>query len=440
MKYTRSGLFVLASCFLTAVVLSGDIAGAETDNRGLEFGCQHRARFVDFDNLLDYTDDLDDQNRFFRFRTRIWGRLILENMEAKLTLANEFRHYLEPDRDDNYDEIFIDECYLKFPHLPSGWSAAIGRQNVIRGDGFLLFDGSPLDGSRTIYFNSVVITRAFGSSTLDILGISNPAKDRYLPRIGDKEKALIEQDEQAAGLYFTHKRATGAVWEATWLMKMESSPYGSSEPGYKADRTYHVVGGRLTSPIGQSNMLTCEAAGEFGKEDPDRTITAWAGQVSWKYRFESLMKPAINFSAAAFSGDDPDTESEEGWSPPFSRWPEWSELYIYSLVKERGVAFWSDLWFAGAEVTMMPVQRLTLRAGYYRMMAFEPSDKKASMFEDGKTRGDLFEFRMDFKLVKGLTGHALYEYFVPGDFYMWDDAGHFLRFELTYQFSRKIPI
>ncbi len=36
------------------------------------------------------------------------------------------------------------------------------------------------------------------------------------------------------------------------------------------------------------------------------------------------------------SGDDPSTDDNEGWDPLFSRWPKWSELYIYSLATEGG--------------------------------------------------------------------------------------------------------
>jgi len=27
----------------------------------------------------------------------------------------------------------------------------------------------------------------------------------------------------------------------------------------------------------------------------------------------------------------------------YSRWPKWSELYIYSQVPEKGVAYWTNL-------------------------------------------------------------------------------------------------
>ncbi|MCD4653915.1 hypothetical protein K8T06_08250, partial [bacterium] len=149
------------------------------------------------------------------------------------------------------------------------------------------------------------------------------------------------------------------------------------------------------------------------------------------------MKPALKLTAGAFSGDDSDTEKDEGWTPPFSRWPQWSELYIYSFIKEGRVSYWSNLWFANAEFVFTPVDPLKIRLSYYKMMAFEAWPHPARMFGDGKDRGDLFQIRTDFKLPAGFSGHAVYEYHIPGDFYGGDEPGHFLRFELNYSFSHK---
>ena len=413
---------------------------SEEPGQGFEFGFQHRIRFVDYDNIQDYSDAMKDHNQFFRFRTRLWGRLLRESLEFKLALANEFRHYYEPDKDDHYDEIFVDECYLKLDDMfDSGWSVKAGRQNIIKGDGFLIFDGSPLDGSRSIYFNALLLDWKFGHSNLEFLAISDPAKDQYFDRIGDQSKPLIERDETALGICYTYRPAPERTLEAIWLYKTESSPYEPASPKHQPKRAYHVIDGRAAFPAGRSGTFTCEIAGEFGEQDPDRSIRAWSGYATWKHRFACDVSPQFILSAAAFSGDKKETDDDEGWTPPFSRWPEWSELYIYSLARERGVAWWSDLWFASAEFAVTPVKPVKIQCSYYRLMSLESNDTSSGIFGEGKTRGDLFEIRTEFTLVKGLTGHVLYEYNLPGSFYAEDDAGHFFRVELTYQFSHWIP-
>jgi hypothetical protein len=409
-----------------------------SDSRMFEFGFQHRIRFVDFDNIIDYTDAIDDNNQFFRFRTRLWGRLTLNNLEFKLQLGNEFRHYNHPDKDDTFDEIYFDQCYVKLNDIfGSRWSITAGRQNIMKGEGFVLFDGTPLDGSRSAYFNALVIKRAFKTSSVELIGITNPSKDQYLPRIGDKSKPLIEHDEEAVGTYYTHRLSSGLTLEACYLYKKEISPHDVSSPQFTPERSLHIAGGRASAPLGKSGQFTCELDGEYGEEDPDRTISAWAGYASWKHRFNSSMSPHVRLSACCLSGDDPDTKRDEGWTPPFSRWPKWSELYIYSLIREQGVACWSNMYFGNIEFVMSPVKPLKVRFSYYKLFAFHAPETRSDVFGTGTNRGDLFQIRTDISLAKGLTGHALYEFHLPGDYYSDDQSGHFLRFELIYQFAHK---
>jgi len=428
----------LATACFVLLALSAAAADDPAGTHRFDFGFDHRARYVDFDNIIDYDNEADDENRFFRFRTRLWGRLQYGSLEFKLQMTNEFRHYNHPDRDDSFDEAFVDLCYVKLDDMfGSGWSMTAGRQNIIRGEGFLFFDASPLDGSRSIYYNALVFQRAFGNSRLEIMGISNPYKDKYFPVIGDKDKMLIEHDEEALAGIFTHTFPSKAVLEATYIYKRETSPFDAAESGYSPDRSMHIAGLRMAVPAGTSDLFTAEFAAAMGEEDidgydlPDRDIASWGGLAAWKHTFAGSMTPYVKFSVAGFSGDDPDTADDEGWSPPFARWPKYSELYIYSQIRERGIAQWSNLWFANAEFVITPAEPVKLRFSYYRLMAFYNWVFKNS----GKTRGDLLEFRADLKFFKGLTGHVVYEYNMPGDYYAFDDAGHFFRIELNYAFS-----
>lgn len=443
MKIIKNCLCCLARNLPPAVLLAVFLlvsGTAEAGEPGIEFGFQHRARYVDFDNIIDYTDALKDENRFFRFRSRLWGRLLHENLEVKLQLANEFRHYLHPDVDDSLDEVYVDECYVKLDSLfGSDWYVIAGRQPLIRGEGFILFDSSPLDGSRSIYFNALVFGLKHNTVDIAFMGISNPAKDQYFPRINDKSKPLVEQDERAAGVYITSTRASGMVLEGVYLYKEEISPYDEHSNSFTPKRSLHITGGRTSIPAGDLGTIACEIAGGFGEEDPDRTISTWAGYASWQRRFETNMNPQLKLAAGGFSGDDPGTDRDEGWMPPFSRWPKWSELYIYSFIRERGVAAWSNLWFAGADCIFNPVKQAKVRLSYSRMYAFHAPAASSDVFGTGTDRGNLFQILTEFKLPKGFTGHVLYEYFLPGDYYADDDPGHFLRFELTWQFAHFFP-
>jgi len=387
----------------------------------------------------------DDEREFFRFRSKLWGDLQLNpHIGFHLQFNNEFRKYLTPDQDVDYDEIIVELCYLDLDNIAgSPWSVRIGRQNVMRGNGFVLFDGSPLDGSRSAYMNAVVLKYAFHHSSLELMGISNPSKDQYFPVISDEDRALIEWDEQALGLYWQLKIKDNDLLDLYYLYKTETdSLYQHEEIWFQPDRYYHIAGLVFEKSFGNQWNLACEASGEIGEEDPDREIRAYAGYADLTKRFDFPVKPYIKAGFAGFSGDDPDTYDIEGWSPPMSRWPKWSDLYIYSYLREKGIAYWSNTYWFNAELGFSMGKHLKMKANYSHLEAFETlpgTQGTHGVFDQGKNRGDLYLLRLDYTLFKGLTGHVLYEYFNPGNYYPYQDAGHFFRVELTYQFSSVFP-
>ncbi len=87
------------------------------------------------------------------------------------------------------DEVVIDNLYVDINKpfdLPV--SLRIGRQDFLGpefyGEGFLIYDGTPGDGTRTFYFNAVRarIFIAKGHS-VDVVYMSLPTADIYLPSI-----------------------------------------------------------------------------------------------------------------------------------------------------------------------------------------------------------------------------------------------------------------
>ena len=64
----------------------------------------------------------------------------------------------------------------------------IGRQDFLGpdmyGEGFLLMDGSPADGSRTFYFNAAKLRWKINEkNSLDFVYIDDPRTDVFLPSI-----------------------------------------------------------------------------------------------------------------------------------------------------------------------------------------------------------------------------------------------------------------
>ncbi len=193
-----------------------------------------------------------------------------------------------------------------------------------------------------------------------------------------------------------------------------------------------TLGGRADRKLGRGFALTAEFAGQWGSADPDRAIRAWGGYARVKKVFAHAIKPSLSLAVIGLSGDDPQTGADENWDPLFSRWPSWSELYIYSLSKEKGTAYWTNEKMFQAEFVAAPWKPVNLRATYYRMGAFHAYPGDPTVFAAGRHRGDLLEFRADVRAGRSWKGHVLYEWMAPGDYYASDDPAHFFRVEVIY--------
>jgi hypothetical protein len=369
-----------------------------------------------------------------------------------LGLNTESRKITTPETDFAFDELIFETLYLDYKFSPRV-AVRIGRQNLSRGDGNLFLDGSPLDGSRCFYYNAVDASWKFdpaGKSRLDVVGISDPYHDKYLPRLNehphpanaDGYKSLIEWNEQALALFYTDTRLAGTTLEGTYVYKTEMYDPKRGVPAVQPDRKIHTLDGRAVRQFAGGWTASLEAAGQAGTQSNDITggtdIRAWALVGSVKKAFDVPWKPSLLVGWAGFSGDDPATANAEGWDPIFSRGAKWSELYLYTLPGEHGVGYWSNLSLLQAEVQASPVKALNLRATYFRMGAFHPipNDTIIKVFSSGRKRGDLFQFRADLKANDYLRGHVVGERLSPGDFYVGQDAAWFWRVEVIASFQK----
>ncbi len=206
----------LTATLLTLLLLAAPVlapparaADAPPPNR-VEVGFEERVRSENWDNSTDFNRAALDARHQWRIRERAWAKLTVGNStDLAVGLANESRKWTTPKLALTLDETVIEMLYLEH-RFADGASLRVGRQNLSKGDGFILFDGSPLDGSRVAYFNAVDAAKVWAKSRLDVLFISDPSHDRYLPPMHDRHKALIEQDETALGVYWTGPTPCGA--------------------------------------------------------------------------------------------------------------------------------------------------------------------------------------------------------------------------------------
>lgn len=417
--------------------------GASAGTVSFEFGFEERVRSEAWNQIADRDEAQPDQRIQYRFRTRAWMKLdAAGRFEFAAGLDNESRDTVRPEATPfAWDEVVFETLYAGF-RAGERFSARVGRQNLMRGEGFVLFDGSALDGSRTAYFNAVDLTWTWPRATLELIAISNPRRDQYLPRVNDNRRPLTEWDEAAVGVYATHSPSKETTLEGYWFHKTERDDVrGPTSAAFQPDRRLHTLGGRVAHRFAGNWSVAGELALQRGAQDPrpgegaGADIEGWGGYVHARRSFAGPGRPSLSFGYIGLSGDDPGTRDDEGWDPLFSRWPKWSELYIYSLAGERGAAYWTNFGAWQAEFTVTPWAPLALRGTWYRMDAYERVP--GARFGRGTRRGDLYQVRADVRFGECLKGHVLWERLEPGGFYAVKDPGYFLRFEVVYHLASK---
>jgi hypothetical protein len=423
-------------------------AGAPAPPAGttrLELGLEERVRTENWDDLTDFDHAALDVRHQWRFRTRVWARLGRGPSMLAAGLNNESRRLTTPRAALQMDETVFETLYLEH-RFPGSVTVRAGRQNLVRGDGLVLLDGGPLDGSRTAYFNALDVGWTRGARQLDLLLVSNPDRDQYLPPIHDRRRPLLEWDERAVGLYGSDASRPHLTLEAYGFFKTQTGDTRPlAHPSRQADRRFHTVGARLTRDVAPGWSLVAEAAGQLGRQDPDRDVRAWALQGSVRKGFASArLRQAVMLGWVALSGDDPATAANEAWDPLFSRWPKWSELVLYTLAVERGAGYWTNLSMGIAEVRSAPVRSVEIRVAYQRLGAgfaeqgartYGAVPVKPAAFGTGTHRGDLLAARADLRVDEHWRAHVVGEWFAPGDFYAGSDAAWFLRAEILYTFQ-----
>ena len=402
--------------FFTVILVINllSILNYSQDNQ-FKFGAIERIRLVSWDNAITLNKSANAGNTFSRIRTSVFGTWQPnEQWEATLKFTNEFRHYFNPQRDFDINEIFVDNFYLKYNDT---WgTATIGRQNIMLGEGFVVMDGHPLDGSRSIYFNAVRLDLKLNTNhKVTLFASYQPETDNILPVINDFEQKLIEQPETGIGAYYFGK-IDNLDLQGYYIFKnikdTDAKPVKSN---------IHTLGARVNSPVAEQLSLTAETAYQFGDcGDYDRAAMGGYAYLTYQTKTDKAYLPVdLSVGGIYLSGDDPRTEKIEGWDPLFSRWPKWSESYIYTqIVENKGkVAYWSNFASLYAKMNFDVAENVKFCFDYHHMLA--PQDAPAGSFPggSGSTRGDLIIGKMTYNINKNVSGHLLWEHFEPGNYY-----------------------
>jgi hypothetical protein len=417
---------------------------------GVSMGLDIRLRSIYGWNA--YIDGRPDGHLDFqRYRAR-WGTKIdlSEDLSLSSRLTWEFRTWDEPKskpQSTDFNEIIFDELAFKFKNfLGADATAAFGRQQLILGEGWLVLDGTPLDGSRTIFFDAARVTlNTSEKSTLDMIFIDQRAREEaWLKPINHRpymHDYITEQDEYGAILYYTNKEFENTRFDGYFIYKNDNPVNSFSEgqipPVWSKKGEIYTFGGVYDRKISDNWSFRLEGAYQTGdKEDQD--LRAWGTKDRLTYSFNDERKTQFHLIYEYLSGDDPSsTGTTEQFDPLWGEWPQWSEYYVYSYAPETMIGETTNLHRGAAGLDFDLCKKARAKLAYHLLWADQNTFSARPMFSNsGSFRGQLATCWIMYEIKKNLNGHLLAEYFQPGNYYTSGNRGHgcFLRFNIEYIF------
>ncbi len=466
----------------------------------LTWGGDIRLRNEYFNNGLSLTTDpavsrlfgpVHEQD-YFRMRGRVWMTVApTEDLSLNVRLAAEPREFMKSSTFDTYYEgAGMQWRYGIFDNLNLQWkkpldlpvTVTVGRQDVFLGDGWLVGDGTPNDGSFSFFVDAARLTLDLKDqhTTVDAIGLVQYARpDAWLPTVGastsqgaDPEPlSLTDQNEKGAILWVANKSIPQANVDAFFIYKHDSRINDSPALLFGDNADIYTLGASISGALDDHWKYVAEGAYQFGqKQDPFlnvgganpllspsaqttgfRDIDAFAVQSKLTYMVKDSLNTQASLSYEFLSGDKPNTRNDEMFDVLWGRWPQWSEVYnIYSYVQETRVGQTANLHRIGPTLTLTPVKNLDLSASYYVLLADQAVATRSEYLagpalglpigalghpfsnDDGIFRGHYLQGVLKYKFSKHLSGHLWAEFVFPGDYYTSREMITFLRAEMMF--------
>ena len=396
-----------------------------------------------------------------RFRPRVWGEISGVSEDAGewrlyMRLADEFRWCPEPYKNAQTfpGEVIIDNLFLEGTGVFDGFlDMRLGRQDLYNYCGLdhLFVDGTPGDGSRTVYADMAAFKLHFTEeSTLDLFALYNfddtdvrwgTRRSKHTSLTGLGGGAETDMDDWGFGAIWGSNLAPWLPYQMFVLQKNthEFLRGGTEHPWTQRE----VFGAKVVPQLDEEWFLQLEVMGQVGCNGDHDTLCGWSSYeaIGWKSSTESSIKPYARLGHHFMSGDE-EAENEDGghsaWDPVWSRGVNDSEMFLYGT--HYGAAWWSNQHFlkltAGlefgrahrVEANTGPLfaavnDGLGGGSGYFKGY-FSPLRYDFPLWLADKEKGERFE----------VVGHLIGELFNPGDYFETDKPSFFFRWQVEFKF------
>ncbi|MGI5869981.1 MAG: hypothetical protein ACOX9C_11125 [Kiritimatiellia bacterium] len=414
-------------------------------------GGDNRTRYELTDNWPRGSTVSTSYDEHLRFRTRLWGELRpADALLVRARIGNEFRSYRNSPANNSRnkfpDELYLDNLFVQWRE--DGWGLKAGRQEYMKGSRRILGDGTPGDGSRTAFFDAVVLTLDCGEkSSVDVFGAWNHYRDditvgRAATGVYDltfmrRGDPYSKMDEGGVGLYAECRELDALAIDLYWVWKKETSFHGGADrfPG----RDFHTIGLRLLPTFNDWLSGELEAAWQAGRVDSQGArVAAGAEQDAFASRdisagmaYAALVarpkdvawSPSLRLAALYMSGDEDsyhattDGSTDTGWNPVFGRLPASGDIPLYMY----DVGRWSNLFHPHAEIGIVPAKGHPVTVEVGPMYAVEKDAGAESRCRGLYTRA-VYRFPLPTLVGVKFNGLVAGEVFEYGDYFDTDES------------------
>lgn len=419
--------------------------------RWFKWGTDVRFRHESIENpSLTEADPPGHSYSFERVRVREWNTFSpCKEFEFNIRFTWEGRHYWMPASKAEWDksDIVFDNFngVFKFRMFPA--ILTLGRQDIVFGDGWLVSDGTPLDGPRTTYFDAVRATIDLKKikSTLDLIYIDQTSSpDDRLSPIFSKGKPLMEQDEHGAILNLSIKSIEHTQIDPYFIYKHDKAVLSSGDNG-----DVYTIGSRFDHDFNNNIYSHLECAYQFGNRmnevmfpHKESNLSAFGLNSRLTLSFHDLLNSKVWLGYAVLSGNDAKDTHNHQFDPLWGRWAQYSELFPNDLDRPSDR---SNLHRINLGYQAEPTYRMQVQANYYTILAYANRNSGNPGFSDnGKLKGHLFTALLKYQYSRFWSGLLLGEYFIPGNYYeipsdggpleTRNDPATFLRTQIVFTF------
>lgn len=305
-----------------------------------DWGFDLRIRAVGTNNLPQPDHREEPRVEYLRIRSKLWGKLENDNIEAYLRIGNEPFYFRTPSALKGMrrfpDVLFIDNVYLNFKNLFNDFvDVKIGRQDIWDlGSERIMLDGTSGDGSRSFYYDAIRATFKFENQrTLDLLGIYNTNHD-WMPSLGNDHPSPKPanaydfntngevQDEWAIALYWKDRSCDELPWDVYYFFKGEQRGSRYAHSFINEDRNHfytQTFGLRLQPQLTETIKSDLELALQWGDENLFAGMAY--GALHWKpwSSNENHFEPQLSVACLYYSGDTDGPRGNHAWHSLFNR-------------------------------------------------------------------------------------------------------------------------